>query len=76
MLRTGLQGFHGGRIAMPRRPQDQPDPQRLGCDSSASRWRLRDGARRTAIEPLAGVTDEEAMDSHAVTNDTPGGGLR
>ncbi len=29
MLRTGLQGFHGDRIAMPRRPQDRPDPQRL-----------------------------------------------
>jgi len=29
MLRTGLQGFHGGRIAMPRRPEDRPDPQRL-----------------------------------------------
>jgi len=29
MLRTGLQGFHGGRIALPRRPEDRPDPQRL-----------------------------------------------
>ena len=29
MLRTGLQGFHGDRIALPRRPQDRPDPQRL-----------------------------------------------
>jgi hypothetical protein len=29
MLRTGLQGFHGGQIAMPRRPQDRPDPDRL-----------------------------------------------
>ena len=29
MLRTGLQGFHGGSIAVPRRPQDRPDPQRL-----------------------------------------------
>jgi putative restriction endonuclease len=29
MLRTGLQGFHGGLIAMPRRPQDRPDPDRL-----------------------------------------------
>ena len=29
MLRTGLQGFHGGRIAMPRRPGDRPDPHRL-----------------------------------------------
>jgi hypothetical protein len=26
MLRTGLQGFHGGSIAMPRRLQDRPDP--------------------------------------------------
>ena len=29
MLRTGLQGFHGGSIAVPRRPQDRPDPHRL-----------------------------------------------
>ena len=29
MLRTGLQGFHGERIAVPRRPQDRPDPHRL-----------------------------------------------
>lgn len=29
MLRTGLQGFHGGRIAVPRRPEEQPDPRRL-----------------------------------------------
>lgn len=29
MLRTGLQGFHGGRIALPRRPEDRPDPHRL-----------------------------------------------
>ncbi len=29
MLRTGLQGFHGARIAVPRRPQDRPDPHRL-----------------------------------------------
>jgi hypothetical protein len=29
MLRTGLQGFHGSAIAMPRRPQDRPDPHRL-----------------------------------------------
>jgi putative restriction endonuclease len=29
MLRTGLQGFHGRRIAMPHRPEDRPDPQRL-----------------------------------------------
>src|SRR4051812_28030809 len=29
MLRTGPQGFHGGRIAMPRRPEDRPDPHRL-----------------------------------------------
>jgi putative restriction endonuclease len=29
MLRTGLQGFHGERIALPRRPEDQPDPVRL-----------------------------------------------
>jgi len=29
MLRTGLQGFHGGSIAMPRRPEDRPDPDRL-----------------------------------------------
>ena len=26
MLRTGLQGFHGEAIAMPRRPADRPDP--------------------------------------------------
>ena len=30
MLRTGLQGFHGNSIALPRRPQDRPDPDRLG----------------------------------------------
>ncbi len=29
MLRTGLQGFHGDRIAVPRRPEDRPDPHRL-----------------------------------------------
>jgi putative restriction endonuclease len=29
MLRTGLQGFHGERIALPRRPDDRPDPARL-----------------------------------------------
>jgi putative restriction endonuclease len=29
MLRTGLQGFHGAAIALPRRPQDRPDPVRL-----------------------------------------------
>jgi len=29
MLRTGLQGFHGDRIALPRRAQDRPDPHRL-----------------------------------------------
>jgi len=29
MLRTGLQGFHRGRIALPRRPEDRPDPRRL-----------------------------------------------
>ena len=29
MLRTGLQGFHGGSIALPRRPDDRPDPDRL-----------------------------------------------
>jgi putative restriction endonuclease len=29
MLRTGLQGFHGRNIALPRRPGDRPDPQRL-----------------------------------------------
>jgi putative restriction endonuclease len=29
MLRTGLQGFHGERIALPRRPADRPDPLRL-----------------------------------------------
>ena len=29
MLRTGLQGFHGEAIAVPRRPTDRPDPQRL-----------------------------------------------
>ena len=29
MLKTGLQGFHGANIELPRRPQDQPDPQRL-----------------------------------------------
>ena len=29
MLRTGLQGFHGGQIALPRRPLDRPDPDRL-----------------------------------------------
>jgi putative restriction endonuclease len=30
MLRTGLQGFHGARIALPHRPQDRPDQTRLG----------------------------------------------
>jgi putative restriction endonuclease len=29
MLRTGLQGFHGAAIALPRRPDDRPDPARL-----------------------------------------------
>jgi putative restriction endonuclease len=29
MLRTGLQGFHKARIAVPRRPADRPDPSRL-----------------------------------------------
>lgn len=29
MLRTGLQGFHGGRIALPRRQEDRPDQHRL-----------------------------------------------
>lgn len=29
MLRTGLQGFHGEAIAMPRRPTDRPDLARL-----------------------------------------------
>ena len=29
MLRTGLQGFHGARIAVPRRPEDRPDAIRL-----------------------------------------------
>lgn len=29
MLRDGLQGFHDARIAMPRRSEDRPDPQRL-----------------------------------------------
>jgi putative restriction endonuclease len=29
MLRTGLQGFHGEPIAVPRRPEDRPDPLRL-----------------------------------------------
>jgi putative restriction endonuclease len=29
MLRTGLQGFHGAAITVPRRPEDRPDPARL-----------------------------------------------
>jgi putative restriction endonuclease len=29
MLRVGLQGFHGARIAQPRRPEDRPDVIRL-----------------------------------------------
>jgi putative restriction endonuclease len=29
MLRTGLQGFHGARITLPRREEDRPDPIRL-----------------------------------------------
>jgi putative restriction endonuclease len=29
MLRTGLQGFHGARIAVPRRPEERPDVARL-----------------------------------------------
>jgi putative restriction endonuclease len=29
MLKTGLQGFHGAPIALPRRPEDRPDPARL-----------------------------------------------
>jgi putative restriction endonuclease len=29
MLRTGLQGFHGQAITLPRRPEDRPDPARL-----------------------------------------------
>ena len=31
MLQTGLQGFHGAAIALPRRPDEQPDPERLGA---------------------------------------------
>jgi putative restriction endonuclease len=29
MLKTGLQGFHGAAIALPRRPDEHPDPARL-----------------------------------------------
>ncbi len=29
MLRSGLQGFHGAAISLPRRPADRPDPGRL-----------------------------------------------
>jgi putative restriction endonuclease len=29
MLSTGLQGFHGEAISLPRRPEDRPDPVRL-----------------------------------------------
>jgi putative restriction endonuclease len=29
MLTTGLQGFHGKLIGVPRRPADRPDPGRL-----------------------------------------------
>jgi putative restriction endonuclease len=29
MLRAGLQGFHGATIALPRRPEDRPAPDRL-----------------------------------------------
>jgi putative restriction endonuclease len=29
MLRTGLQGFHGAGITLPRQPADRPDPARL-----------------------------------------------
>jgi putative restriction endonuclease len=29
MLRAGRQGFHGGRIALPRRQEDRPDRHRL-----------------------------------------------
>ena len=29
VLRTGLQGFHGQAIMLPRRPEDRPDPARL-----------------------------------------------
>jgi putative restriction endonuclease len=29
MLRTGLQGFHGADITLPRRPEERPDPARL-----------------------------------------------
>lgn len=29
MLRTGLQGFHGARIAQPRREEQRPDVARL-----------------------------------------------
>jgi putative restriction endonuclease len=31
MLRTGLQGFHGTAITVPRRPTDRPDPSRLAA---------------------------------------------
>jgi putative restriction endonuclease len=31
MLRTGLQGFHGAAIALPRRPEERPDPIRLAA---------------------------------------------
>jgi putative restriction endonuclease len=29
MLRTGLQGFHGAKLTVPRRADDRPDPERL-----------------------------------------------
>jgi putative restriction endonuclease len=31
MLESGLQGFHGGKPSVPRRPQQRPDPARLAA---------------------------------------------
>ena len=41
MLRTGIQGFHGSVISLPRRVEDRPDPERLG-------WRYDAFARDAA----------------------------
>ena len=57
MLRTGLQGFHGARIALPRRPEDRPDPHRLSAvrplparrDVSRN-WRARVRARHNMLK--------------------------
>ena len=60
MLRTGLQGFHGGRIALPRRPRRPAGPAPAGAALRAIRegFRLSIRQRTLSIEesnPRTGV---------------------